>query len=49
MHSYNYINCATSSLKENLKYISESGFEIIHMSQNANGTWFIVYDITPKR
>lgn len=47
-HLYTYIYCATSTLKENFGYISDSGFEIVHMSQTKNGCWYIVYDMNPR-
>lgn len=47
-HIYHYIHCTTSALQENLNYISDSGYEIIHMSQEPNHIWYIVYDMNPR-
>lgn len=47
-HIYHYIRCYTSALQENLNYISDSGYEIIHMSQEPNHIWYIVYDMNPR-
>lgn len=47
-HIYHYIHCTTSALQENLNYISDSGYEIIHMSQEPNHIQYIVYDMNPK-
>lgn len=50
MHKHNYrcIHCTPSELQENLNYLSNSGYEIIHIHQEPNHMWYIVYDMNPR-